>query len=334
MKEKLEFPDVWSVVNRIQNWGDDSFDWDKAYVASMFAKIAYLHIPHYELADRRANLIPCADYREKIVRGFRMNVGAVLEPFDIQSFVVETRAAIGVVMRVRGVIFVSLRGSQNAYDWHINLRASKAPFATYGDQGVEFHKGFYLAATECAKGIIEGIRGRSWTDSLIYVTGHSLGGAMAAIIHGLWAAKGGAFAGLISPSWRKDFLTHSCYTFGMPRYGNAAAVSVLPNPYRIYNLKDGVPLLPPKVMGYADCRNEYCLTETADAWIPSSAKPRGWSGRLLDSVKEVATHIDLNFRVMALKKRLVAAYKEHDMEVYMRRIAARSTFGGNNPPTH
>lgn len=51
----------------------------------------------------------------------------------------------------------------------------------------------------------------------------------------------------------------SCYTFGMPRYGDTNAKVAFPQPYHIFNELDAVPTLPPTILGYVDSADERCL---------------------------------------------------------------------------
>ncbi len=67
-------------------------------------------------------------------------------------------------------------------------------------------------------------------DLQIFITGHSLGGALAtAATHTL----------------EKDFLISACYTFGSPRVGTAEWSDSVKTPiYRVVNSADGVPMVP------------------------------------------------------------------------------------------
>jgi hypothetical protein len=95
-----------SDINSINNWEEPHFDWSKAYVASVFAKIAYLHIPQYELKNtNRANLIPCVEYREIVKGASTVNVDQILSGSDFgEFFIVEKPYAVAVVVKVREVL--------------------------------------------------------------------------------------------------------------------------------------------------------------------------------------------------------------------------------------
>ncbi len=293
--------DVWEEINNIGNWDEPHFDWTKAYVASVFAKIAYLHLPQYELKNtNRANLIPCAEYRE-IVKGIgSVGVEQILRNSDLgEFFIVEKPYAVAVVVKIREVVFISLRGTQQLYDWLVNLNSSKSrPYANV-DVDIYFHKGFHRAAASCMHEIHSEILRQFGKDNTVYVTGHSLGGALAAILHALWS-QGHMYYRHLGYSLRDEsFATHSCYTFGMPRYGNFHAVEHFANPFHIYNQSDIVPTVPPKLIGFDDSLIEYCLTSEGKV---DGANIKGNS------------FFQFIFRLATLK-----GLKEHDMELYMSR---------------
>jgi hypothetical protein len=293
--------DAYAEANRISNWDEPHFDWSKAYVASVFAKIAYLHIPQYELKNtNRANLIPCVEYRE-IIQG-PGNIGTEQFPRNSdfgEFFIVEKPYAVAVVIKVQTVLFISLRGSQKLYDWLVNLNATKSRPYTNVDADIYFHRGFHHVAANCMHEIHSEILKRFGRDSTIYVTGHSLGGALAAILHALWSRCHMHYR-LIGYNPRDEYLTtHSCYTFGMPRYGNFHAVQHFASPFHIYNQSDIVPTVPPKSLGFDDCPIEYCLT--AD-------------GKVDRSNLKGSSFSQFIFRLATLK-----GIREHDMEIYISR---------------
>ena len=250
---------IWEEIDNIKKWDDPNFDWKKAYVASVFAKIAYMHIPAYKLENvDRANLIPCAEYQEIIKDQNRIGVGQILSIAELgEYFIVERPQVVAVVIKIRDVIFISLRGTQRAYDWLVNLNVSKSRPYPDANSSIYFHKGFHRAIASCMYEIYLKILKRFGEKNKIYATGHSLGGALAAILYATWCED---------RLWRyhpynRHFLPiHSCYTFGMPRFGNFDAVNHFQNPFHIYNQTDIVPTIPPKFLGFDDSLIEYCLT--------------------------------------------------------------------------
>lgn len=96
------------------------------------------------------------------------------------------------------------------------------------EKGVKIHDGFYRAFKCVEKDVhseIEKIK-----DSSLYITGHSLGGALA----------------LIATSALNSDNLAACYTFGSPKVGNEEFDDDIKPPiYRIVNAFDVVPFSPP-----------------------------------------------------------------------------------------
>jgi predicted lipase len=155
------------------------------------------------------------------------------------------------------MIIVAIRGTQKAMDIVVDLRSY--PYnASSGGESFRFHKGFY----KCLSRSIEKLYNKLQTKLVVfpktpvYVTGHSLGGAMAAILHALWGITPSGCTSHFSPN---DIVTNSAYTFGMPRYGNKKVVTGLANPYHLYNENDIIPSIPPKWLCFRNCNEEYQL---------------------------------------------------------------------------
>jgi hypothetical protein len=102
----------------------------------------------------------------------------------------------------------------------------------------------------------------------IYIAGHSLGGAIGAILHGLWSAD--RDAPLVS--WEKicsgvaardeGFLSHSSYVYGAPRVCDADTLAVFRRNFSSRNLADPVPKMPPRFLGYCDLPDTITLDST------------------------------------------------------------------------
>ena len=299
--------DFRAAINNIDDWEDQSFDWDKAFVASVFAKMPYLRVPEIELkCANRSNIIPCAEFREIIQTEEWPYSERRIRSFDVgEFFIVVTQYAVAVVVEIGKVIFISLRGTLFLYDWLVNLNVSKSRPFTNEAVDVYFHKGFYHAAARCMRIISSELLRRYGSENTIYVTGHSLGGALAAIIHAIWSIDGVSRQQFGYKQWRgKSLETHACYTFGMPRYGNFSAVEHLESPFHIYNEADIVPTVPPRLLGFYDSPMEYCLKSKGGV-DNANVKGRSFSQFI--------------FRLAALK-----GIKEHDIELYIMRTKAAS----------
>jgi hypothetical protein len=99
------------------------------------------------------------------------------------------------------------------------------------DKGAKIHNGFFQAFHQVA-GDVSAALTEVISDAL-YVTGHSLGGALALIA---------------TRSINTDNLA-ACYTFGSPRVGNEDFDEIIKAPiYRVVNAFDIVPFSPPALL--------------------------------------------------------------------------------------
>ena len=147
---------------------------------------------------------------------------ALVETFDeggTQAFLA-TRDADNVAV-------LAFRGTE-ATSWKDVQTDIKFRFYT-GKHGVKTHTGFREAYQKVAAAVQSAVD-RHAKDHTLYITGHSLGGALAII-----AAK----------RLERDTLA-ACYTFGSPRVGNLEFAEEIRAPiYRVVNAADGVPRVPP-----------------------------------------------------------------------------------------
>lgn len=142
---------------------------------------------------------------------------------DSQAFLAKKPAIDG----ADGMRVLAFRGTEkNFNDFKTDLRAElhQAPEAQPAER---LHKGFYEAFSVIRKEILADL-GQD-PELPLYVTGHSLGGALAIVATRFIA---------------KDSLG-ACYTFGSPRVGNLDMGLVFRTPiYRIVNSSDIVPRTP------------------------------------------------------------------------------------------
>ncbi|AHC14892.1 lipase family protein [Salinispira pacifica] len=109
-----------------------------------------------------------------------------------------------------------------------NLRVSD--MAREGD--TRLHRGFLEGVQAVQYQIEQMLKSNGNRDLPLFITGHSQGGALAAIAAGRIQHAGGIAA---------------CYSFGAPRFSNMFWVRNLKTPlYRVVNAADAVPLLPPR----------------------------------------------------------------------------------------
>ena len=146
---------------------------------------------------------------------------------DTQGFVETRRTNNGLGMAV-----LAFRGTQQIRDWLTNLDAKTTPLFsdTPDDNRIlgNVHKGFNEAVLSVYDQIKERLEGEE--DLPLYITGHSLGGALAMLA--TWYVRGEKLA--------------ACYTFGAPRAGDDGLTDLFRTPiYRVVNGADPVPFVPP-----------------------------------------------------------------------------------------
>ena len=131
----------------------------------------------------------------------------------------------------------------------------------------------------------------------VYIVGHSLGGAMSGVVLGLSDLDVYHSSGA-----RRRFpnlFPHSSFTFGMPRYGDEAAIIALRTPIHCLSSTDVVPHVPTRAMGFQEVSTEYLL------------KPNGSLSKLLTRPDE---------GIVTAAKRL--DIRNHFIERYIERIGS------------
>jgi triacylglycerol lipase len=197
------------------------------------------------------------------------------------------------------LIVLSFRGTQSLINWKTNLTARLIhPDAT--DRNLKVHEGFYGAfvmLTDGAQGILDKMRQlKTTTNGLIpiYITGHSLGGALAQIASAVLG----------------DDQVAACYTFGSPRVGNIYFdLWVKPPSYRLVNYADIVPQVPLSVMGYRHAGDARYLPDVA---IDS---PYRFEPSLLERAWQLLRGI-----MQFLRARSILGIDDHQITEYCRKL--------------
>lgn len=137
------------------------------------------------------------------------------------------------------MIVIVFRGTENELDWTTNLNTRFV--ALQG--GTRVHTGFFQAYWPIRDAmfafVTSAIRAKQRP---VYITGHSLGGALALMATAELANHDDALI--------RDSIA-ACYTFGCPRAGDSSFDQYVKAPlYRITNGVDLVPAIPPAFLGY------------------------------------------------------------------------------------
>lgn len=271
---RREILNVWPLLASLP-WANTAFSIDKAYVCAVFSKLAYLKIPALEVAAATsAKVVPCLTYQRLLAAGAAFDFEDYVRRLDLKTFVHfdDYLVVVGVVRP--DVIIVAIRGTRilHATDILIDLDVRKAASSLSGSP-MKFHRGFYLEITKNLQPITVAIRSHGGPEVPVYVVGHSLGGAMSAI---MYAVAGKTFDTFYAHETLgvPNIPVHSSFTFGMPRYGNAEALR-LATPFHVYNDRDAIPTVPPQWCGFANAADEYCLAKGRRALTPGRRKPGG-----------------------------------------------------------
>ena len=134
------------------------------------------------------------------------------------------------------------RGTQTQAEWLKNLNANQQQYINPTGKAIgEVHEGFFQLTSELTPAISETVKDLDPTIPF-YITGHSLGAAVATLAALEIAQK--------VPPLREQI---QLYTYAGPRVYSPTLAQVhsqlIPNTYRIVNLGDTVPLVPPVTIG-------------------------------------------------------------------------------------
>ncbi|EYU43905.1 hypothetical protein ABFS82_07G018700 [Erythranthe guttata] len=217
-------------------------------------KVKHHQIQHHELATYNHTLATIlvqyasAVYMSDLTELFTWTCSrcdGLTEGFEIIELIVDVKRClqgfVGVATDLNAIV-IAFRGTQerSIQNWVEDLYWKQLDIDYPGVDGAMVHHGFYTAYhnTSLRAGVLNGIQKAKelYGDINIMVTGHSMGGAMA------------AFCGLdLRLSLKEQNV--QVMTFGQPRIGNSVFASyfnqVVPDTIRVTNGHDIVPHLPP-----------------------------------------------------------------------------------------
>jgi predicted lipase len=126
-------------------------------------------------------------------------------------------------------IFLGFRGTESTSIK--DIKADAKAVVTVCESGGKIHSGFDEAFNQISVEIQDILDDSNYANKPLFITGHSLGGALATVATKKLTHKGGIAA---------------CYTFGSPRVGDEDWTINIKTPvYRVVNAADPVTMLPP-----------------------------------------------------------------------------------------
>jgi predicted lipase len=152
-------------------------------------------------------------------------------------------------------VVVAIRGTRGALEWLMNVHFLPVPFpfldAGRTEQGfTNFYSTLRTGPNAAQPRVIDALRSlvAAGTVHTLRITGHSLGAALATLL-AIDVSGNGVFAG------------PTVYTFASPRVGNKVFAGsyddLVPTSWRVTNLNDIVPHLPPLLAGYVHVDAEF-----------------------------------------------------------------------------
>jgi hypothetical protein len=239
------------------------------YISALFAELTYYHFNDWEMdRQKRIKRVPCEVYRQLLAQGRSANVLAILRRADQppeNTFVIVGPGVVIVGQRIGSYLFIGIRGTRFWPDWKINLQSwpmhadcrcpwlgGRCPTICWGcSQTGKVHRGFQREACWAVGAIVHEMRRRKMDVDRVFLSGHSLGGAISAIMRE-------PLEQTLVVKFLPSVQVSAC-VFGAPRYGDARVVKRSAwNPIvQVRRHGDMVPTVPPRFLGYADYLVEY-----------------------------------------------------------------------------
>lgn len=224
-----------------------------------------------------------------------------------------------ILIKTNDFIVLSFRGTEptELKDIKADANAILTKCVTEGKVHSGFHKAYNLIEMDISQALKE------FTNLPLFITGHSLGGALATIAAKRITHVGGNAA---------------CYTFGSPRVSDDRWLMTMKTPiYRVVNSSDGVTMVPPPdkiitplswVLGFIPVVGDNlksALREKFGDYI------HGGDMRFLTNVKSgeydkarLLTHVDIWYRLKGWMRNQLTWKKfgtDHSMSVYRSKLA-------------
>ena len=232
-----------------EDWTKDVFTPGKAFAAVVMSELTYHHIPALEIKNtRRAHLVPSYAFQLLHALENTGDFGTLVAGLDFGGgpIALTPDRLVVVVVPTPNVVFVAIRGSEALADWVMNFNFEQPRVSEPFSTSIGLHEGFFRATLEDRKQIMEALNKFRETRLPLCLTGHSLGGAIAALL--FLSSQGETWDN--APLYESIPLS-SVITFGMPRFGtDVRPIGFMSHVRRGVDL---VPSVPPSGLGYRDC---------------------------------------------------------------------------------
>ncbi|MDT8861312.1 lipase family protein [Alkalihalobacillus sp. MEB130] len=161
-----------------------------------------------------------------IPKGFKLLTSFKANAFGFKEW-------FGFILESKKSVIIAFRGTDSNPDWMVDAEVAQVPFP-YTKETCHVHEGFSAIYQSCRDDIMDTLENIPLKKQ-IYVTGHSLGAALATLCS-------------------MDLTTHgyhvTLYNFASPRVGDPLFAQQfnekIEESYRFVNIYDIVPLLPPE----------------------------------------------------------------------------------------
>lgn len=237
-------PQSMELLPKLKEPSTEGFNLDRAVLFGRLTSVSYCH----NLEDVQGwNCTRCAEIPTM------QHVTVVYDPlWDLLGYV-------GYLPDLRSIVVV-FRGTDSSsfYNWMDNLRAWRTDhmYPLPQQPHAKIHSGFYLLwSASSLQDQVTGLVGeliKLYPNSGLYVTGHSMGGALAHLC-------------ALDMKYMYNITDVYVYTFGSPRLGNIEFAdlfqSSVKEAWRVTHSRDIVPSVPFMVMGFHHAAREVWQTE-------------------------------------------------------------------------
>jgi len=205
----------------------------------------------------------------------------------------------GFIVANDDIIIVAFRGTEDLRDWLTDLTTEW----TVLKGGVRVHTGFFRSYSTIRERMFATVTRLLMQKARpVYITGHSLGGALACMATSELANADDAQV--------RDSIA-ACYTFGCPRAGDKSFDWYVKVPlYRVTNGIDVVPTIPPAFLGYRHVGDPRYFRNAGEAPL------RGSPTIIAKITRTVLALPRLLFRLE------IKGIADHSMEVYVGKLQA------------